>query len=74
MWLVHKPSGNMALLAKNWGDDLWEPYTGPRNEPYYSVEELIATCGYGTEYYISYESIGLKMRKDNADASDHTKD
>lgn len=58
MWLVHKPSGKMALLAKNWGDDIWIPYNGPRHEPYYSTEGLLAECGYNTDYYISYESTG----------------
>src|SRR5229473_1593105 len=46
----------MALIAKNWGDDTWMPYTGPRHLPYYSPEDLFAECGYSTEYYISYES------------------
>ncbi len=57
MWLVHKPSGKMALIAKTWDERDWSEYTGPRHEPFYSIGGLLAECGYNTDYVIEYESV-----------------
>lgn len=58
MWLVHKPTGKGCLLAKTFSCDKWEEYTGPRHEPYFSVQGLFDICGYDNEYEIRYESKG----------------
>ena len=55
MWLIHKPSGKGALIAKHWGDD-WREYNGPRHKPYFSIQELLLECGNNTDYVIMYES------------------
>ena len=55
MWLVHKSSGKMALIAKHWGDT-WEEYRGPRHEPYYSIQELFDITDNSTDFEIKYES------------------
>jgi hypothetical protein len=57
MWLVHKPSGKMALIAKNWDDVTWDFYTGQRLAPHqYDIKGLLDECGYDTEYFIEYDS------------------
>jgi hypothetical protein len=55
MWLVHKPTGKMALIAKHFGD-IWVEYTGPRHEPYYSIQGLFAETDNSTDFEIQYES------------------
>lgn len=56
MWLVHKPSGRMALIAKTFARG-WEEYTGPRHKPYYSIQELLELHGSddNTDFVIEYE-------------------
>ena len=56
MWLVHKPSGKKALLAKHWGD-VWYEYTGSRNPPFYSIQELFNETDTSTDFAIEYETL-----------------
>ena len=57
MWLVHGPTGKRALIAKHWGNR-WEEYTGPRHEPFFSIEGLfIEVDGISTDFVIEYESV-----------------
>jgi hypothetical protein len=55
MWLVHVPSGKKSLIAKNWGDECWVKYIGPRRKPFLSLKALLDQCGYDTGYEIRYE-------------------
>jgi hypothetical protein len=52
MWLVHKPSGNKALVAKHFGDG-WIEYEGPRHSPYYSIQGLFNEFGQDTVLQLS---------------------
>lgn len=56
MWLVHKPTGKMCLLAKESGLG-WIEYSGPRHEPFYSLQGLLTEVGYNanTAFEIEYE-------------------
>jgi hypothetical protein len=56
MWLVHKPTGKMALIAKHF-EQGWKEYTGPRHPPFYSIQGLFDECGQDTEYVVEYESL-----------------
>ena len=57
MWLVHKPSGSMALIAKSFARG-WREYDGTRHEPYYSIQDLLEKFGHddNTDFEIQYES------------------
>ena len=57
MWLVHKPSGNKALVAKSFALG-WHEYVGPRHMPYYSIQDLLEKFGRddNTDFEIQYES------------------
>lgn len=52
MWLVHKPSGEKSLIAKN-RDDHWDVYDGPKINTF---QQLFDQYGCVTDYVIEYES------------------
>lgn len=55
MWLVHKPTGAKALLAKHWTDG-WRKFEGVRHEPYYSIQGLLdATPQNNEDFEIVYD-------------------
>jgi hypothetical protein len=56
MWLVHKPSGERALIAKSYGEG-WYEYRPEADAPR-SIEKLLDNVGAddNKDFYIEYES------------------